>query len=241
MNNNITQQIYGIMDYINNDSSDIIYNHCIEFINDFSDFNESEYNNIHLITGPMFSCKTTTLINFYQKLQKYLSELTTENNVNIHCFNYSGDTRYDSESGSIVSHNHKHIDSIPIDDSKLCLQYIDNCNDNDETTIKHIFIFDEGQFLKNLDEVTDILTTKNTFVVICALDYDFKRNWFPITKSIYDKANHIYCHKSICHDCKLHNAIYSFRTVKNDSIELIGSDDKYVPMCNTCYEKNNKY
>lgn len=182
-----------------------------------------------LIMGPMFSGKSTMLIERYNK--------TIKTNPKHKCLalNYALDTRYGKN--RIVSHNGLSIECYNIYD-------IGDFIENAETqsiflNASYIFI-NEGQFFKNLIHyVIFILKVLKKNIVICGLDYDYKREKFGDILDLEKYSticNHLtgQCNTKYC----LIPSTCSHRIVQENEQILIGSSE-YVPLCIECYKKHN--
>jgi thymidine kinase len=171
---------------------------------------------LELILGPMFSGKTTRLIELYHQLY---------NTSNIKVINYSGDTRYHS---SMLSTHDKVM--IPcIFTNKLS----DVCEEKHLENIDVILI-NEGQFFPDLYEVVfNLVEVYKKRVYICGLDGDFKRKKFGALLDLIPICDKVIKLSAKCNTCKA-DAIFSHRITTEKQQVVIGSDN-YVPLCRTCY------
>lgn len=172
---------------------------------------------LELIIGPMFSGKTTRLIDIYN--EKYAE------NKNIKVINYSGDTRY--HDSMLSTHDQIMIPCVFANKIK------DVC---DEPGIHNydIILINEGQFFSDLYESTYELVEKyKKHVYICGLDGDFKRNKFGTMLDLIPICDKITKLSATCLRCKL-PAIFSKRLSMEEQQVVIGSSN-YAPMCRHCY------
>lgn len=172
---------------------------------------------LELIVGPMFSGKTTRLIDIYN--EKYAE------NKNIKVINYSGDTRY--HDSMLSTHDKVMIPCVFANKIK------DVC---DEHTIQQydIILINEGQFFSDLYESTYELVEKyKKQVYICGLDGDFKRNKFGQMLELIPICDKIIKLSATCVRCK-QPAIFSKRLSTEEQQVVIGSSN-YEPMCRFCY------
>jgi len=174
---------------------------------------------IELIIGPMFSGKSTKLIQEIRKLKIINSSyIIIKSNIDI---------RY--EKNYIVSHNNEKESCIITDDLNTI---------EDEIIFKSsTIIIDEGQFLKNLKNKVLYWSEKlNKNIIIAGLDGDYKRN--PIGEILELIP---YCDKCIkisalCKHCNDGTpGIFSFKLTKNNSQILVGSTELYVSVCRKHY------
>lgn len=118
-----------------------------------------------LILGGMFGGKTSELL---FRMNKYSFQ-----GENVKLFSPEIDTRYSKN--EIITHDGLKRECVKIKNTYKILDYLD-----DETSIVGI---DEGQMMdENLPEVVDILTTAGKLVIVSALPYDFRTNFFPFRK-----------------------------------------------------------
>lgn len=190
---------------------------------------------LELIIGPMFSGKTSMLIELYNKHTEDNSFTFTNKSIAI---NYDNDTRYSTN--QIVSHDGKTISAIFI--NNLNDIYIQNNMFTQLTDIKYIFI-NEAQFFKDLKSwVLFQVETCNKNVILCGLDSDFQREKFGEILDLIPHANKITKLYGKCSKCE-NKSIYTHRLSSETNQEVIGTDN-YIPVCRTCYislnlKKNN--
>ena len=176
---------------------------------------------LELIFGPMFSGKTTTLIQRY-KQHKLLGH-------NIVAINYFQDTRY-ADNG-LYSHDGLNIDCIQAE----TLQQVFDSNVN-KIEKCDVIVINEGQFFKDVFEtVIDWVEKKNKIVYVCGLDSDFKRNKFGNFLELIPYCDKITKLKSLCMKCKNgEKALFSKRITNHESQIVIGTNN-YIPVCRKCY------
>jgi len=172
---------------------------------------------LEIVVGPMFSGKTTHLINIYNKLYE---------TCNIKVINYSGDTRYHS---TMLSTHDKVM--IPCVFTNLIS---DVCDEARLANIDVILI-NEGQFFPDLYEtVYKLVVTYKKRVYVCGLDGDFKRRKFGALLDLIPICDKVVKLSARCDACG-NNAIFSHRTTTDNAQVVIGSDI-YVPLCRGCYD-----
>lgn len=172
---------------------------------------------LHIITGPMASGKSTELkriIQVYQVCNKTIiigSNIDKRSNSNI--LTHSGD--------SIRAYKYDKIQDF-VEDKNINLEEYD------------VIGIDEGQFFPDLIEYTKILINMNKIIVISALDCDSEGKPFEvdISKLVHISDSFIKLN-SICTYCKNGTkAIFSKYTKfdKTESIKFGGLGD-YAPVC----------
>ena len=194
---------------------------------------------LELIIGPMFSGKTSYLINIYKQ---YIFC-----NIPILAINHSLDTRYSKT--HMTNHD---LTTIPchLIDSLNDLFTNDECtNDectNDECTnnsdLKELYnnskvvIINEGQFFGDLQENVKKMLNDNKKVYIAGLDSDFRREKFGYMLDLIPICDNIVKLTSLCSICKNGTkAIFSMRITDETTQTLIGNSN-YIPVCRTCYK-----
>ncbi len=184
---------------------------------------------LEIILGPMFSGKTTQLIQIYKKYT-YIGK-------RVAVINYYEDTRYDS---SMLSTHDKIM--IPcIQSPSITELWLNNENAyNEQIRNADVILINEGQFFGDLYEcVLNMVEQHDKIVYICGLDGDFKRNRFGRIMDLIPYCDKIVKLQSLCSICKNGKiAIFSHRKTTESSQIVIGSDN-YMPLCRSCYLQNN--
>jgi len=169
--------------------------------------------NLHVILGPMFSGKTTRLIELTKKHDNYV------------IINYAGDTRYHPT--LLSTHDRRMVPCIQSYDLTPLL-----CH-RDVITSDAVFI-NEGQFFKDLYYVVRILVEEQgKNVIVCGLDADFRREPFGDMIKLITLCDTVEKLRSKCVRCGM-PAPFTWRTTSEQSQVFIGSDE-YVPLCRGCY------
>jgi thymidine kinase len=174
---------------------------------------------LELILGPMFSGKTTRLIQHY-KAYKFIGK-------KIVVINYSLDTRY---SETMLS-SHDRIE-IPCVFTSSLLSNKSLWMDAD------VILINEGQFFLDLFEsVVEMVEVHKKQVYICGLDGDFRRQRFGTMLDLVpysDKVEKLSAFCGMCKDGTL--AVFSHR-VSSESAQVVIGSDNYMPLCRVCYNK----
>ncbi|MEZ0535956.1 thymidine kinase [Caldicellulosiruptoraceae bacterium PP1] len=170
-------------------------------------------------TGSMFSGKTSALIEELRrfKFAKYKTLL----------FKPVIDKRY-SETEVITHTKTNSHQAIPI-------KYLDEILEYDTD----VYGLDEFQFYqskRNITEILNELLDKNKIIIIAGLDIDYKGNAFENMKIVMPIADYVYKHHAICVICG-EDAWISHRTSNETDRIVVGADDKYIPLCRKCYNK----
>jgi thymidine kinase len=178
---------------------------------------------LHLFLGPMFSGKTTRLIQEYTK-RKHIQE-------NIIAINYAGDKRYDET--QLSTHDKIMIPCIQCYMLKDVMEVESICN---STTI----FINEGQFFQDIYEtVMDWVEKQGKCVYIFALDGDYNRCFFGDMYRLIPVSDTIEKLSGFCMRCKNGTpALFSHRISSEIQQISIGCD--YIPLCRKCYLENKK-
>ncbi len=177
-----------------------------------------EEGKIHLIIGPMFSGKSTRLI---ETVRKYASHKKTV------FLKYLNDKRY-TES-QITTHDKFQYDSltcIHLKEKKEIIKEYD------------VIGIDEGQFFDDLVSFCDEVSEMGKIVVVAALSGDYKMKPFNNVSELISKADKIKLMKAFCFYCHT-LAGFTMRTIKSNELFLIGAGESYRPVCKSCYKKYN--
>ena len=195
-------------------------------INAYKMLSHNTYSGITLIYGPMFSGKTTKLIEIYKEM--------LAQKKNCIAINYELDTRYGKN--KIISHDGLAITCYSITNID---DFINN-SATKELIIRADFIFiNEAQFFEAiLESVLYLSETLKKNVVLCGLDLDYKREKFGSMMELLSKATNVFKMTGKCAKCNKASC-YSHRTVNSYFQVLIGTTD-YIPLCETCYIIENK-
>ena len=173
---------------------------------------------LELIIGPMYSGKTSKLLEIYKQC-KFC-------NIGVSIINHSIDNRYHD---TMVSSHDKIM--------APCLQ-AKNLNDiwNDELKNSDVILINEGQFFPDLYEmVVEMLASKKK-IYICGLDGDFERKKFGTILDLIPLCDKVTKLTSLCSQCKDGTpGIFSMRLTSEKEQTVVGSDN-YIPVCRKCYE-----
>lgn len=191
---------------------------------------------LELIIGPMFSGKTSKILEIYKQCNFC--------NISVSIINHSIDIRYDNK--MVSSHDKIMAPCLQATLLKDLWFKQDDCLCATELGITHnplrnsdVILINEGQFFPDLYEVVcDMLKNKKK-VYICGLDGDFERKKFGAILDLIPLCDKITKLTSLCSLCKDGSAgIFSMRLTNEKEQTVVGSDN-YIPVCRSCYEKNS--
>jgi thymidine kinase len=206
--------------------------------NNMTSTNNSAY--LELIIGPMYSGKTSKLLEIYKQCQFC--------DIPVAVINHSLDNRYDDE--MLSTHDKVKIPCFKTD--KLMNLWIDKFNlseidiiprFNDKIKVRKsdVILINEGQFFGDLIEFVKLLLLDNKKIYICGLDGDFERKKFGNILDLIPLSDKVTKLTSLCSICKNGTAaIFSLRLTRETEQTIIGSEN-YIPVCRSCYEKNTHH
>ena len=203
----------------------------------FSIMSSKQQSYLELIIGPMFSGKTSKLVEIYKQCQFC--------NIPVAVINHSIDNRYDEE----LLSTHDEIKIPCIKTEKLFDLWIEG-NISLEDDIKHIpritdklkvvtsnvILINEGQFFPDLFDFVNILLKEGKKVYVCGLDGDFERKKFGQILDLIPLCDKVHKLSSLCSLCKDGTlGVFSMRLTSEKTQTLVGSDI-YIPVCRKCYD-----
>ena len=188
---------------------------------------------LELFVGPMFSGKSTKLIDLYKKYSYC--------NIKVCVINHSLDTRYSSSQMS--THDGILVPCIFISEILPVYNYLEieeTLNDigKNHLSLKEaeVILINEGQFFGDLYIAVLEMLNDNKKIYISGLDGDFQKNKFGALLDLIPHCDKITKLNSLCGICKDGTpGIFSKRIVKEQTQTLVGVDN-YIPVCRKCFE-----
>lgn len=179
---------------------------------------------LEVILGPMFSGKTSKLVEVFKQYSFC--------NIEVLVVNHSDDIRYSAN----TMNTHDQI-SLKCIQTKTIRKIIDENIDKFTEKKPLAVLINEGQFFDDLYScVYEMVEQHKAHVYVAGLDGDFKREKFGQMLDLIPICNKVYKLHSLCVSCKDGTkAIFSHR--KSESIEqkIIGTNELYIPLCRQCY------
>ena len=172
---------------------------------------------LELIIGPMFSGKTSRIVEIYKQC-KFC-------NINVDVINHSIDTRYDEE----LLSTHDKI-KIPCIKTHKLMDLLEILNGD-------VILINEGQFFSDLQEFVNKLLEKGKKIYICGLDGDFERKKFGQLLDLIPLCDKVTKLTSLCNLCKNGTAAIFSKRITNEKEQTIVGSYNYIPVCRQCYEK----
>lgn len=206
--------------------------------NKMSNSAESTHSYLELIIGPMFSGKTSRLVEVYNQCQFC--------DIPVAAINHDIDNRYDQHP-SIVTHDQIKIPCIKTNSLKnvwkpdikglsdgtgIASQANGNCL---ITKYSKVILINEGQFFDDLFEVVNDMINHGKQVYVCGLDGDFERKKFGQILDLVPLCDKVTKLTSLCSKCKNGTpGIFSMRLTNEKEQTIVGSSN-YIPVCRECY------
>lgn len=189
---------------------------------------------LEIILGPMFSGKTSKLLELY-KQYKFC-------NIPISVINHSADTRYHET--MLSSHDKIMIPCIHT--NKLMELWELDIDDSDPEKMKNhinlrnadVILINEAQFFEDLIPCIQSMLKEKKTIYISGLDGDFERKKFGSIIDLIPLCDKVTKLSSLCNLCKNGSpGLFSLRLTKEKQQMLIGTDN-YIPVCRACYDTN---
>ena len=191
----------------------------------FSNRSGSQRGSIQLVTGPMFSGKTTELLHRLRRLGFAKRRVML--------VRYCRDTRYSAD--AVATHDRFTACGAS------CKTFSVSCLADLPPGVTDGFDVvgvDEGQFFPDLLEFADRTASAGKLVIVCGLDGDFLRQPFGALCDLVSRAESLTKLTAVCQGtgCR-RNASFSTRISAETGVEVIGGADKYIPTCRLCYNR----
>jgi thymidine kinase len=191
---------------------------------------------LEIILGPMFSSKTTRLVEIYKQC-KFC-------NIPVVAINHTIDNRYDDN--LLSTHDKIKIPCIKtVNLMDLWTDYVSleenvdetqRINDKFKVANSEVILINEGQFFPDLIEFVNKLLENEKKVYVCGLDGDFQRKKFGQMLDLIPLCDKVEKLTSLCSLCKNGTkGIFSMRLTHEKEQTIVGSEN-YIPVCRSCYE-----
>jgi thymidine kinase len=194
---------------------------------------------LELIIGPMFSGKTSRIVEIYNQCNFC--------NISVAVINHSIDNRYDEE--QLSTHDQIKIpcikteklfdiweEHISLEDS---IEKIPRIKDKFKIATSSVILINEGQFFPDLFDFVNKLLVEEKKVYVCGLDGDFERKKFGSMLELIPLCDKVTKLTSLCSLCRDGTpGIFSMRLTQETEQTVVGSEN-YIPVCRKCYQKSN--
>jgi thymidine kinase len=190
---------------------------------------------LELIIGPMYSGKTSKLLEIYKQCNFC--------DISVCVINHSLDKRY--HNSMLASHDKHMIPCLNLDNlSNLWFNNgeIDLTSFVDNTEHKFIrnaevILINEGQFFRDLHYVVNDMLKNNKVVYICGLDGDFERKRFGELLDLIPLCDKVTKLTSLCSLCKNGTPGIFSKRLSNETEQTVIGSKNYIPVCRICYDK----
>lgn len=181
---------------------------------------------VEVITGGMFSGKSTELIRIANKAK--------EEGLKVILFKHKKDARYNDS--DIVTHDKESIKAIAIEEIEEIYEFTAiEANTKDKREVDVICI-DEAQFFGDpLVRFCEMNANVGKRIVVAGLDMDFRGEPFAPMHILMAKADKLKKLNATCSKCGA-EASRSQRLVCEKSIVLVGGQESYEPRCRNCHQ-----
>lgn len=191
---------------------------------------------LKLYIGPMYSGKTSKLIEIYKQCSFC--------NIPVIVINHSSDTRY--HDSMLSTHDKNMIPCIQANTLSEIWNHKDVNSTFNNTSFTHlkirtaeVILINEGQFFSDLYTCVIDMLNENKQVYIAGLDGDFERKKFGQILDLIPYSDEVNKLTSLCSICKNGKpGIFSLRLSTEKQQTVIGSDN-YIPVCRNCYKMKN--
>ena len=185
---------------------------------------------LRIVFGPMFSGKTTTLIQCYENLKSLVNKYERRGAPIV--INYMGDT--ESTEHRLISHDHATIDCIST--YSLSSLWSDTQNPNYKLLQDSKFILiNEAQFFEDLFEVVLAMLKSQKHVYIYGLDADSNQKKFGQIWDLIPYADSVKKLTANCSECGSKDAIFTYRTSNSNTEQVFIGAAYYTSLCRDCF------
>ena len=191
---------------------------------------------LELFIGPMFSGKTSKLVEIYKQCLFC--------NIPVAVINHSIDKRYDDT--LLSTHDKVMIPCIQTNNLKDVWYYEDDIindarlkriDDSCKLIRANVILINEGQFFDDLLPAVEHMLRHNKKIYIGGLDGDFERKKFGQILDLIPLCDKVTKMTSLCSLCKNGMAgIFSKRISSEKEQTVVGSSN-YIPVCRSCFEQ----
>ena len=191
---------------------------------------------LEIIIGPMFSGKTSKLLEIYKQC--------TFCNIPVAVINYEEDKRY--HNNMLSTHDQIMIPCIQTDYlDKLWCEPRENQKDYDKLKENYeivknadVILINEGQFFGDLNFIVKDMLKMKKKVYVSGLDGDYLREKFGLILDLIALCDKVTKLTSLCGICKDGTpGIFSLR-LTNENVQKVIGNNNYIPVCRNCYESN---
>jgi thymidine kinase len=173
---------------------------------------------LNLIIGPMFSGKSTMLLNRYRRYKIAGKKCLL--------VKYAKDNRYSDK--EFVTHDNIRYEAISCNELNELKDIIEEYE---------VICIDEIQFYIDGAHYADLWANNGKIVETCGLNGDYLRKPFYQINLIIPRVDNITFITAVCQETG-DDAVFTKRLTKEDTQELIGSTENYKAVSRKIYFKN---
>ena len=186
---------------------------------------------LELIIGPMYSGKTSELLEIYKKCKFCSIPVTIVNHVFDKRYHETMVSSHDKNMAPCIQANKLNDvwkkNEVQTEKENYAYQLLQSSN---------VILINEGQFFSDLYEVVIDMLKKDKKIYICGLDGDFQRNKFGSMLELIPYCDKVTKLTSLCSLCKDGTpGIFSMRLTSETEQTVVGSEN-YIPVCRNCYD-----
>lgn len=179
-----------------------------------------------VITGPMYSGKTTELLNF--------AEIYEIGRKKTKIFKPRIDDRYSKE--DVVTHKMFKMPALVVSNVAEMRKLYDELEEKPDA----VFIDEVHFFESNIKDFVKSVIQQSVDVYCAGLDMNYLWEPFETTAILMSLADEVIKKKAVCEVCGEYNATLSFKNKTNGNIFDVGGKEKYIAVCKDCYQKLKK-
>jgi thymidine kinase len=173
---------------------------------------------LNIILGPMFSGKSTMLLNRYRRYKIAGKKCLL--------VKYAKDNRYSDK--EFVTHDNIRYEAISCNELNELKDIIEEYE---------VICIDEIQFYIDGAHYADLWANNGKIVETCGLNGDYLREPFKQISLIIPRVDNITFITAVCQETG-DDAVFTKRLTKEDTQELIGSTENYKAVSRKIYFKN---
>jgi thymidine kinase len=186
---------------------------------------------LEIILGPMFSGKTSKLLQIYEKY-KFC-------NISVEVINHSVDTRYSLT--HLSTHDKIMIPCIQTDSIDAVWNYRDLDSAFGKLAQEHlnlrkaeVILINEAQFFDDLEHCVKDMLLRNKKVYIAGLDGDFQQKKFGQMLDLIPLCDKVTKLSSLCAKCKNGEPGIFTRRLSDEKEQMVVGSENYIPVCRAC-------
>ena len=188
---------------------------------------------LELFIGPMFSGKTSKLVEIYKQCLFC--------NIPVAVINHSIDKRYDDT--LLSTHDKVMIPCIQTNSLKKVWYYEENnicltrIEDSCQLIRSDVILINEGQFFEDLLPAVEHMLRHNKKIYIGGLDGDFERKKFGQILDLIPLCDKVTKMTSLCSLCKNGTAGIFSKRISSETQQTVVGSSNYIPVCRSCFEQ----